>query len=132
MEIVVKDKEQSQKEIHVTIPPEEMRVYADKAAESLGGDLEVKGFRKGKAPLEVIKEHLGEGRIWEQAAQDAFGSTYSRAVKENKLAVISSPQVAIIKLAPNNEFIYKATVAVFPNAPRKTAETVAGMDLRIC
>lgn len=115
MNITIKDKEQSQKEIQVIIPAEEMRAYADKAAKSLGGDIEVKGFRKGKAPLDVIKEHLGEERVWEQAAEDAFGTTYARAVKENNLAVISSPKVVVIKLAPNNEFIYKATVALFPN-----------------
>jgi len=114
MNVIINDKEKSQKEIHVTISAPEMRVYADKAAKSLGSDLEVKGFRKGKAPLEVIKEHLGEERIWEQAAEDAFGTTYAKAVRENNLAVVSSPQVAVVKLAPNNEFIYKATVAIFP------------------
>lgn len=115
MIITIKDKEPSEKEIHVTIPAEEMREYADKAAKSLGGDLELKGFRKGKAPLEIIKEHLGEQRIWEQAAEDAFGTTYAQAVKEHGLAAVSAPQVTVEKLAPNNEFIYTAVVAIFPD-----------------
>lgn len=115
MNIEIKDKEKSQKEIHVTISAEEMRSYADKAAKSLGADIELKGFRKGKAPLDVIKEHLGEERIWEQAAEDAFGTTYAKAVKESALSVITSPQVVVVKLAPNNEFVYKATVAIFPD-----------------
>ncbi len=114
MDIIVKDKEKSQKEVHVTLSADEMKKYAESAIELLNKDVEVKGFRKGKAPKDIARKYLGETKIWEQAAEDAFGASYAEAVKEHQLQVISSPRVEVLKLAPGNEFTYRATVAVLP------------------
>lgn len=114
MQFTINNKEKSQKEILVTISKEEMELYAKKAAAFLGKEVEVKGFRRGKAPENVVREYLGESKIWERAAEDAFSESYQRAVRDNALAVVSSPAIEVLKLAPHNEFIFKAVVPVFP------------------
>lgn len=125
MESTIKDKEKSQKEISVTIPVDEMKEYAEKAVELLSKDVEAKGFRKGKAPKDIAEKYLGESKIWEQAAEDAFGHSYAEVVKEHQLQVISSPRVEVLKLAPGNEFTYRATVAILPEIKLPDISAVA-------
>ena len=114
MQFTINNKEKSQKEIHATISKEEMEIYAKKATTFLGQGVEIKGFRRGKAPENIVKEYLGESKIWEKAAEDAFGEAYQRAVSDNSLQVVSSPAIEVLKLAPHNEFVFKAVVPVFP------------------
>jgi trigger factor len=115
MEIFVKDKSSFQKEIEVTISPMEMEPYVQRAIQKLGASLSLKGFRPGKAPLQVVKEAVGDAKIWEEAAEQAVQKSFFHACTENNLEIVSPPQVEVRKLAPGNELIYHATVEIVPH-----------------
>lgn len=114
MNVSIKDKSSFQKEIEVTISPEEMQGHLEHAARVLGAQLSLKGFRPGKAPLSIVKEAVGEGRIWEEAAEEAVQKSFVAVCREHKLELIASPKVEVRKLAPGNEFSYQAIAEVVP------------------
>ena len=58
-------------------------------------EVEVKGFRKGKAPLDVIEQHLSAEKILEETAQKLIPELYAQKVKEYELKPIVQPQIKI-------------------------------------
>lgn len=101
-------------ELTIEIPAEEMRPYLEKAALKLSTETTIPGFRAGKAPLDEVRRRFGAGRVWEEAAVLAVPKAYGEAVQKEQLETIGSPQIDVVKLAPDNPFIFKATAAFLP------------------
>jgi len=104
----------SQIELEVSITAEEFNGFIEKAILSLGKDLEVKGFRKGKVPKEIAEKKAGSRKILFEAANLAIKENYPRAVFENKIEAISEPEIEILKLAPGNPFVFRAKILTLP------------------
>lgn len=101
-------------ELVIDLSPEEMRPYLEKAAIKLSTETTIPGFRAGKAPLDEVARRFGTGRVWEEAAVLAVPVTFSQVARDEKLQTIGSPAIEVIKLAPDNPFSFKATVALLP------------------
>jgi len=105
----------SQIEITVTITPEDFAPYLEKATRKLSEETAIKGFRPGKVPADVLKKQIGEMKIYEEAAALAAQDSYLDIATKDKIEPLGYPHVEFIKLAPGNEFIYKATVTLIPS-----------------
>jgi len=118
MKFSIKKLPKSQAEISVEIPSENFNEYFDKAVSELGENLEIKGFRTGKAPKNIVESKVNRDRILKTAAQIAIKESYKKIVgqltDDNKLEIISQPEVEILKLAPGNPFTFKCKVSVLP------------------
>lgn len=101
-------------EISIELSSEELKPYLEKSAVKISETAKIEGFRPGKAPYNIIKEKFGEMAILQEAIDDIISKTYYQAVVENKLISIGQPKIDIEKMAPENPFSYKATVAVLP------------------
>lgn len=101
-------------EITVELTPEDMQPYLRKAATQMSEQSTIPGFRPGKAPYEQVVSRFGVGRIWEEAAQLVVPKVFSEIARGEKLETIGSPAIEVIKLAPDNNFIFKATVPLLP------------------
>lgn len=98
-----------------TIPPAEYKKDLERAALRLSERAAIKGFRPGKAPYDIVKQQLGEIKILEEAVEHIVQHTYFAAVKEEKLQTVGMPQISVKKLAPGNDLMYEATVALLPS-----------------
>lgn len=128
MQVNKKNLEKSQIEFEVTLNFTEFKPYFDKAIKKVSEQVKVEGFRPGKAPYELLKQKVGEMAILEEAANIAIRSTIDKLLddhlKEDDPA--GQPQVEIIKLAPENDFIYKVKMSILPKV-----ELVQYKDLKI-
>lgn len=115
MQYKINDKPKSKKEIEVTISPKTMENCMIRAAEKLSTDNTIKGFRPGKAPLNVVKEVLGEERVWNEGCYDAINKSYFKIIEKEGIDAISPPQVEIVKMAVNEPLVYRATVEYLPD-----------------
>lgn len=104
----------SQIEITVTVPPKEYRPALDKAAERISNRVSIRGFRKGKAPFDLVRQEVGDMAILNEALEDIVKETFYHAVMEEKLETIGMPDIQVEKLAPDNDVVYVATVALMP------------------
>ncbi len=104
----------SQVEVDCHLSIGEFNVFFEEALLELGEDLEIKGFRKGKAPKNIVEQYLGVEKILIRAAEKAISSSYKKILQENNLEPISRPEVNIQKLAKNNPFSFKAKFFVLP------------------
>lgn len=120
----LKKLDKSQVEIIITVSPDEYTGDLTAAAARLSESSNVKGFRPGKAPYEIIKQTFGETKILEEALQTIVQKNFFKAVSEEKLETIGMPQIAIEKMAPNNDVVFKATVALMPEVTLANLEKI--------
>ncbi len=76
--------------------------------------VELKGFRKGKIPENVLLNHLGNNAILEKMAIIALEKTYPRIITEHKIRAIGRPEISITKMAENNPLGFKIKTAILP------------------
>ena len=117
MQVTKKELEKSQLELTVELSLEEFTPYIAKGAEKISQDVKIEGFRPGKAPLNILKQKIGEMTILEEAANLAIRKTIDEAISKNTMErqAIGQPQVNVSKLAPNNPLEYKIVVALLPS-----------------
>jgi trigger factor len=113
-EITLKNLSGSEKELEVEFSKEEFNSFFDSALFSLGKDLEIKGFRKGTAPKEILEERLNPQMVLNKAAELAIEKTLYSAIAKENLELILPPQIEVLKLAKNNPFLYRARLTVLP------------------
>jgi FKBP-type peptidyl-prolyl cis-trans isomerase (trigger factor) len=114
MKIDIKNLAQSQVELKIEVPAEELQSFKEKAVLELAKNFEKEGFRKGKVPKEIVEKEIGEQGILSEAAELCIRENYVKAIKENKIDVIGQPKIEILKLADGNPFEFKATVSIMP------------------
>jgi len=74
----------------------------------------ITGFRKGKAPRNMITRQYGEGVFYEDAINFICSDTYGDAVKESGIDPVSQPDVDVKQIGSGKNFIYTAKVTVNP------------------
>jgi FKBP-type peptidyl-prolyl cis-trans isomerase (trigger factor) len=114
MKLSFKKLPKSQVELKIEIPAKDFSAFFEKAIEEAGKDLEIQGFRKGKAPKEIVEKTVGLDKILMTAAEEAVKENYQKAILEKEIETISQPQIEILKLAKDNPFEFQAKVWVLP------------------
>ena len=85
-----------------------------KAYQAAKGNIEIPGFRKGKAPRSIIEKHFGEGVFFEDAIDELFRENYVKAIRELELDIIDSPAAEFTQLKKGEGFTATITVACSP------------------
>jgi len=114
MEHKVKKLEKSQMEFTITVSPKDYQKHLEKAAEAVSNRVAIKGFRKGKAPFEMVKKEVGDMKLLQEALEDIIQETFYQAVKAKKVDTIGMPEISVQKMAPDNDVVYTAKVALLP------------------
>lgn len=103
--------EGSQVVLNIEVDAEEMESAIKKAYHRLGAKTTVPGFRKGKAPPEMLERYFGREALVEDAVEHLLPEVYDRAIQEQEVDSIAQPQVDVIQIDPLS---FKATVPVRP------------------
>lgn len=74
----------------------------------------VPGFRKGKAPRNVVERYYGEQVLFEEAFQEVFPEAYDKAVEDNGIIPVERPSIDITQIGNGQNLIFTATVTVKP------------------
>ncbi len=115
MEITITPKkERSEAEMVVVVPAGDFGLFVDKAATKLSAEVTIKGFRPGKAPKQVVIEHLGLDRVLHEAMDQAIPYFFAKAAIEEDLEVVSRPSISVEEIGLDVPFRFTATVEVVP------------------
>jgi len=79
--------------VDIEIPAKDAVDYYNQAAKRLAQYVNIPGFRKGKAPRNVVEQHIGEERIKHEALESALPRIFSEVVRENQFDVVAQPYV---------------------------------------
>ncbi len=105
---------QSQIKLVVTVTPAEYDADLKIAADRLSARTAIKGFRKGKAPFDIVKKELGDMMILQEALESIVQKAYVESIQKEKMDVVGMPEIHLEKLAPGNDIVFSATVALLP------------------
>ncbi|QDK47152.1 trigger factor [Bdellovibrio sp. ZAP7] len=109
------------RKMNIEIPAAVVAASFNKMFISIQKDVEIKGFRKGKAPLNTIKSMYGD-RVKQDVVQDLVQKHYAQALEEHKLDPISYPEFEFADVTADKDFSFSAAFDVRPEITLKKYE----------
>ena len=104
----------SQVELNLTIPTSVIdQTYQDTLA-FLAKDVEIKGFRKGSAPLKLVEEKLGRNYVLKRASESIILLAYVQAIQTQKLSPIADPKLIKALTPEKGEWSLTFNVPLMP------------------
>lgn len=101
-------------EISVTLPWKTLKKAYDEIFEKALGEVEVEGFRKGKAPREIAEKNISKDAVYQKAIESLVPRIYEEVVKKEALKPVVSPKIELISAKENEDWNLKFTIAVRP------------------
>lgn len=125
METVINELEGCKREFEATLNYEELTPYFDKAIEDYRKKVVLPGFRKGKAPLGMVKKRFGES-IEYSSLEDIANQVFSEYMMENDVPMIGQGKMTDIDYEPKDKFTFKVEFEVKPDIK---VENYKGLEL---
>lgn len=85
-----------------------------KAYQKEKGQIQIKGFRKGKAPLALIEKYYGEEVFFDSAINELAGPELAKALDETKLDIVDRPDLEVVSCSKADGVVLKATCTTKP------------------
>ena len=76
----------------------------------------IPGFRKGKAPMQIVEKYYGKEIFYEDAFNEVATEALDEAVKENNLEVVSRPDIDVTQIEKGKDLIFTAIMQTKPEA----------------
>lgn len=114
MKVTVEKKEHNITELVIELPVEEVNKSFDKAYQKLAQQVNIPGFRKGKAPRKMIEARIGIDGMRSEAFDFIIPDAYRRAVKENAVEPVGRPEVTDVTLNPGEPCVFTVSVVTRP------------------
>ncbi|MDE6841084.1 MAG: trigger factor [Oscillospiraceae bacterium] len=111
-------KENSAFELVIEVGAAEFQAAIDKVYNRQKKNINIPGFRKGKAPRKMVEKMYGAEIFFEDAISLAYPDAYEAALKEAGIDPVAYPQLEVLDVSPDG-FTFKATVTVKPEASIK-------------
>jgi trigger factor len=101
----------------VEVDDTEMTAAIEAAAKSLANQVNIKGFRKGKVPKNVLIAHLGGPAVLRsEAIRESLPDFYALAVSDTRVDPIDQPEITITAGEEEGQLVFEAEVEVRPVA----------------
>ena len=111
--------------VSVEIPIDELKPEIDQAYAALAQQVQIPGFRRGKAPRQLIEARFGRGAVMEQVVNDTLSNRYGQLLDEHDLKVVSQPEIDLTKVDPNSGVDFNFEVDVRPEFEVPSFDDVA-------
>lgn len=98
----------------LTIPWMQVAQTKEAVIAELVKDIELPGFRKGKAPREAAEKKLNAEKVYDAVIQKLLPQVYSDAVRKNDLRPIVLPKIEIVQAKEENDWVIHAHTAEKP------------------
>ncbi|MBE0569153.1 MAG: trigger factor [Deltaproteobacteria bacterium] len=107
-----------EKKITVEIPAEDVSLRIEEQYAEIRKEVPLKGFRKGKAPLDMVKR-LFKGSVESELSERMVKESLTDVVKEKDIKILSMGDVDAGKVVPGDDFRFSVTVEVVPEVEAK-------------
>ncbi|HWP83483.1 MAG TPA: trigger factor [Bacteroidota bacterium] len=118
VEVTIHEVSEVSREVEVLANADELRPHFEKAYRDYRPKVEIKGFRKGKAPLDLVKKLYGE--VIEHESLDTIASElYRQIVRERELKPIGEPVIVDMDYKRGEQFRFKVRYDIRPKIQLK-------------
>jgi len=123
MKVTVENKKGLNKDVKVFIDKETMNSYMDKKYEEIKSTVNLKGFRPGKVPKQVLKRQFGKA-IFDEVLDKVLKETSSKALEENKIKPAGQPKLDLKTYGEDKDLEYILSVTELPKVEVKSLESI--------
>jgi trigger factor len=113
---VEETKNANEVKLEITIEAEKFEEAIKKVYFKSAKYFNIPGFRKGKAPMQIVEKYYGKEIFFEDAFNEVAGDALEEAVEENKLEVVSRPDIDVTQIEKGKDVIFTAVMQTKPEA----------------
>lgn len=93
MNTTIEKQENNIVKVDIEIPAKDAVAFYNDAAKRIAQYINIPGFRKGKAPRNIVEQNVGQERIKQEALEKALPRIFADVIRENKFDVVTQPSV---------------------------------------
>ena len=112
MKITQDEIEQCQTVLHIELDEDDIDPYLNKAYNKVVGRVNIPGFRKGKAPRNIIEQYFGKESLVNEALDSMLPELTGKAISEQELDIVGMPSISLEGMEPVS---FSATVPLMPS-----------------
>ncbi len=130
MKVTVENKKGLNKDLKVFIDKKTMNTYMDKKYEEIKGTVNLKGFRPGKVPREILKRQFGKA-VFSEVLDKVLKDTSTKALEENKIKPAGQPKLDLKSYGEDKDLEYIISVTELPKIEIKSIENIKFDDYSV-
>ena len=130
MKVTVENKKGLNKDLKVFIDKKTMNTYMDKKYEEIKGTVNLKGFRPGKVPREILKRQFGKA-VFKDVLDKVLKDTSAKALEENKIKPAGQPKLDLKSYGEDKDLEYIISVTELPKIEVKSIENIKFDDYSV-
>ena len=123
MKVTVENKKGLSKDVKVFVDKKTMNSYMDQKYEEIKGTVNLKGFRPGKVPREILKRQFGKA-VFSEVLDKVLKDTSAKALEENKIKPAGQPKLDLKTYGEDKELEYVLSVTELPKVEVKSIENI--------
>jgi trigger factor len=123
MKVTVENKKGLNKDIKVFIDKKTMNTYMDQKYEEIKNTVNLKGFRPGKVPKEILKRQYGQA-IFGEVLDKVLKDTSTKALEDNKIKPAGQPKLDLKTYGEDKDLEYIISVTELPKVELKPIENI--------
>ena len=123
MKVTVENKKGLNKDLKIFIDKETMNSYMDEKYEEIKGTVNLKGFRPGKVPKEILKRQFGKA-VFGEVLDKVLKDTSTKALEEKKIKPAGQPKLDLKTYGEDKELEYVLSVTELPKVEIKSLENI--------
>lgn len=128
MKVTLEKQEKNQVQLEVEVDQSQISAALNRVYRQIGQRVNIPGFRKGKAPRQIIERHVGPDYVKNETLDVLIPEAYSHAVEEAKIEPIAQPEVEVVRFEPTETLVFKAKVEVRPEV---TLGNYTGIEIKM-
>ncbi len=113
MKVTVENKKGLNKDIKVFVDKKTMNSYLEEKYEEIKGTVNLKGFRPGKVPKEILKRQFGQA-VFSEVLDKVLKDTSTKALEENKIKPAGQPKLDLKTYGEDKDLEYIISVTELP------------------
>ena len=123
MKVTVENKKGLNKDLKIFIDKETMNSYMDEKYEEIKGTVNLKGFRPGKVPKEILKRQFGKA-VFGEVLDKVLKDTSTKALEEKKIKPAGQPKLDLKTYGEDKDLEYVISVTELPKVDIKAIENI--------
>ena len=130
MKVTIENKKGLNKDLKVFVDKKTMNTYMDDKYEEIKGTVNLKGFRPGKVPREILKRQFGEA-VFNEVLDKVIKDTSTKALEENKIKPAGQPKLDLKTYGEDKDLEYVISVTQLPKVELKSIENIKVEDYNV-
>ena len=130
MKVTIENKKGLNKDLKIFIDKKTMNAYMDRKYEEIKGTVNLKGFRPGKVPREILKRQFGQA-IFSEVLDKVLKESTTKALEEQKIKPAGQPKLDLKTYGEDKDLEYIISVTELPKVELKSIENIKFNDYTV-